>query len=58
MKLRALLSMPDLRLRAVTGEDGLDREIRWVGTTDLLTPGRDLSRLEDRVDFFLALRLR
>ena len=43
MKLRALLSMPDLRLRAVTGEDGLDREIRWVVTTDLLDPGRYLS---------------
>ncbi|MFF5259062.1 PucR family transcriptional regulator [Actinomadura viridis] len=43
MKLRALLTMPELRLRAVTGEDGLDRDIRWVVTTDLLDPGRYLS---------------
>ncbi|GAA2419052.1 PucR family transcriptional regulator [Actinomadura vinacea] len=43
MKLRSLLTMPDLGLRAVTGEDGLDREIRWVVTTDLLDPGRYLS---------------
>ncbi|RFS85036.1 PucR family transcriptional regulator [Actinomadura spongiicola] len=42
MKLRALLAMPDLRLEVVTGEDALDRPIRWVVTTDLLDPGRYL----------------
>ena len=42
MKLRALLAMPALRLEVVTGEDELDRAIRWVVTTDLLDPGRYL----------------
>ena len=42
MKLRSLLAMPGLRLEVVTGEDGLDRPIRWVVTTDLLDPGRYL----------------
>ncbi|MFI0355562.1 PucR family transcriptional regulator [Actinomadura sp. 9N407] len=46
MKLRSLLAMPDLRLRAVTGEEGLDREIRWVVTTDLIDPSRYLSGRE------------
>ncbi|MFB4312487.1 PucR family transcriptional regulator [Actinomadura sp. 21ATH] len=46
MKLRSLLAMPELRLRAVTGEEGLDREIRWVVTTDLIDPGRYLSGRE------------
>ncbi|WP_021594209.1 PucR family transcriptional regulator [Actinomadura welshii] len=42
MKLRSLLSMPGLRLEVVTGEEELDRPIRWVVTTDLLDPGRYL----------------
>nr|WP_199748089.1 PucR family transcriptional regulator ligand-binding domain-containing protein [Actinomadura sp. WAC 06369] len=41
MRLRSLLAMP-LRLEVVTGEDELDRTIRWVVTTDLLDPGRYL----------------
>ncbi|GAA1538352.1 PucR family transcriptional regulator ligand-binding domain-containing protein [Actinomadura kijaniata] len=43
MRLSALLTMPELRLEAVTGHDGLDRVIRWVVTTDLLDPSRYLS---------------
>ncbi|GLZ05403.1 hypothetical protein Acsp03_28690 [Actinomadura sp. NBRC 104412] len=46
MKLRALLGMPELGLRAITGEDALDREIRWVVTTDLRDPSRYLSGRE------------
>ncbi|MEV4253145.1 PucR family transcriptional regulator ligand-binding domain-containing protein, partial [Spirillospora sp. NPDC049652] len=46
MRLRSLLAMPDLRLELVTGEDELDRVIRWVVTTDLLDPGRYLSGRE------------
>ncbi|MGI5203559.1 PucR family transcriptional regulator [Spirillospora sp. CA-108201] len=42
MKLRSLLAMPGLRLEVVTGEDELDRPIRWVVTTDLIDPGRYL----------------
>ncbi|WP_433230568.1 PucR family transcriptional regulator [Actinomadura formosensis] len=42
MRLRSLLAMPGLRLEVVTGEDELDRTIRWVVTTDLLDPGRYL----------------
>lgn len=42
MKLRSLLAMPGLRLEVVTGEDELDRPIRWVVTTDLLDPRRYL----------------
>ncbi|MDL4771851.1 PucR family transcriptional regulator [Actinomadura xylanilytica] len=42
MKLRTLLAMADLRLETITGEDELDRTIRWVVTTDLLDPGRYL----------------
>lgn len=42
MKLRSLLGMPGLRLEIVTGEDELDRPIRWVVTTDLIDPGRYL----------------
>ncbi|TQM70685.1 PucR-like helix-turn-helix protein [Actinomadura hallensis] len=42
MRLRSLLAMPRLRLEVVTGEDELDRAIRWVVTTDLLDPGRYL----------------
>ncbi|MFC6878672.1 MULTISPECIES: PucR family transcriptional regulator [Actinomadura] len=46
MKLRALLAMGDLHLEVITGEDELDRTIRWVVTTDLLEPGRYLSGRE------------
>ncbi|GGT90601.1 PucR family transcriptional regulator [Actinomadura citrea] len=42
MRLRSLLAMPGLRLEVVTGEDELDRPIRWVVTTDLIDPGRYL----------------
>ncbi|WP_433467773.1 PucR family transcriptional regulator [Spirillospora sp. CA-128828] len=42
MLLRSLLAMAELRLELVTGEDELDRPIRWVVTTDLLDPGRYL----------------
>lgn len=42
MKLRSLLAMPGLRLEVVSGEDELDRPIRWVVTTDLIDPGRYL----------------
>ncbi|WP_141577772.1 PucR family transcriptional regulator [Actinomadura sp. WMMA1423] len=42
MKLRSLLGMAGLRLEVVTGEDELDRPIRWVVTTDLIDPGRYL----------------
>src|SRR5690606_5530804 len=42
MRLRSLLAIPRLRLEVVTGEDDLDRAIRWVVTTDLLDPGRYL----------------
>ncbi|MFF0612630.1 PucR family transcriptional regulator [Nocardia tengchongensis] len=43
MRLRSLLTMHDLGLRLVTGEDELDRFVRWVVTTDMLDPGRYLS---------------
>ncbi|GAA2572492.1 PucR family transcriptional regulator ligand-binding domain-containing protein [Actinomadura fulvescens] len=46
MRLRSLLDMPDLRLAVVTGEDQLDRVIRWVVTTDMLDPSRYLSGRE------------
>ncbi|KAB2343267.1 PucR family transcriptional regulator [Actinomadura rudentiformis] len=46
MRLRTLLDMPDLRLAVVTGEDQLDRVIRWVVTTDMLDPSRYLSGRE------------
>ncbi|TDC89244.1 PucR family transcriptional regulator [Actinomadura sp. 7K507] len=42
MRLRSLLGMPALRLEILTGEEELDRTIRWVVTTDLLNPGRYL----------------
>lgn len=35
--------MKDLGLRLVTGEDELDRFVRWVVTTDMLEPSRYLS---------------
>ncbi|GAB2515194.1 PucR family transcriptional regulator [Nocardia heshunensis] len=43
MRLRSLLTMSDLGLRLVTGEDELDRFVRWVVTTDMLDPSRYLS---------------
>ncbi|HEX2314516.1 MAG TPA: PucR family transcriptional regulator ligand-binding domain-containing protein [Thermomonospora sp.] len=43
MRLRALLAMPELRLTLVTGEDELDRVVRWVVTTDMRDPSRYLS---------------
>ncbi|MFG1999086.1 PucR family transcriptional regulator [Spirillospora sp. NPDC048911] len=46
MRLRTLLDMPDLRLEIVTGDDQLDRVIRWVVTTDMLDPSRYLSGRE------------
>jgi len=41
--LRALVESPELRLRVLTGEDGLDRPVGGVFTTDLLDPSRYLS---------------
>ncbi|MFD8638591.1 PucR family transcriptional regulator ligand-binding domain-containing protein, partial [Streptomyces sp. NPDC059656] len=40
MRVRDLLDMPELRLTALDdgGAAGLDRELRWVYTTDLLEP--------------------
>lgn len=43
MRVRDLVAMADLHLVPLTGEDGFDRPIRWVYTTDLLDPGRYLS---------------
>ncbi|MGH2693511.1 MAG: PucR family transcriptional regulator [Actinomycetota bacterium] len=36
--LRELLDIPDLGLKVVAGEAGLDRHIRWVHTSELLDP--------------------
>jgi DNA-binding PucR family transcriptional regulator len=41
--LRNLLDLPELRLALLTGEDGLDRPIRWVVTTDMPDPSRYLA---------------
>ncbi|MGH3730005.1 MAG: PucR family transcriptional regulator [Micromonosporaceae bacterium] len=38
-----LLDMPDLQLRLLVGKEEVDREIRWVYTTDLRDPRRYLS---------------
>lgn len=43
MKVRDLVEMADLHLVPLTGDDGLERPIRWVYTTDLLDPGRYLT---------------
>ncbi|MFI1912809.1 PucR family transcriptional regulator [Nocardia sp. NPDC020380] len=43
MRLRSLLDMTDLGLGLVTGEDELDRFVRWVVTTDMLDPSRYMS---------------
>jgi hypothetical protein len=41
--LRTLVLRPELDLRVLTGEDGLDRRIDWIYTTDLHDPSRYLS---------------
>ena len=43
MLLRALVALPELKLRVLTGEDALDRRITGIYTTDLLDPSRYLS---------------
>jgi hypothetical protein len=44
MLVRELLSVPELRLRLLAGQDAaLDRPVRWVYSTDLGSPGRYLS---------------
>ncbi|WP_280383486.1 PucR family transcriptional regulator [Nocardia wallacei] len=43
MRLRSLLTMTDLGLELVTGEEELDRFVRWVVTQDLLDPSRYLT---------------
>ncbi|MFC9434729.1 PucR family transcriptional regulator [Nocardia sp. NPDC057030] len=43
MRLRSLLTMIDLGLELLVGEQEQDRFVRWVVTTDLLDPGRYLS---------------
>lgn len=41
--LRTLLAVPELGLTLLTGERSLDRQVRWVMTTDLADPSRYLS---------------
>ncbi|RDI64105.1 PucR family transcriptional regulator [Nocardia pseudobrasiliensis] len=43
MRLRSLLTMTDLGLELVTGEEELDRFVRWVITQDMPDPSRYLS---------------
>ena len=43
MRLHNLLDLTDLRLTLLTGDEGLDRPIRWVVTTDMLDPSRYLA---------------
>ncbi|WP_460720002.1 PucR family transcriptional regulator [Nocardia heshunensis] len=43
MLLGSVLTMTDLGLELVTGDSALDREVRWLVTTNLLEPGRYLS---------------
>ncbi len=68
MRVRDLLGVPGLGLRLLTDVTGLDRAIKHVYVhvntvryrirrIEELT-GRDLSSLDDQVDFFLALRIR
>ena len=38
MRLSELIALPELGLKLLAGERQLDREIRWVHTTDLLDP--------------------
>lgn len=40
---RTLVARPELDLRVLVGENGLDRRIRWIFTTDLRDPRRYLS---------------
>ena len=48
MRVGELLDVPDLGRRLLTDVTGMNRAMT----------GRDLSRLDDQVDFFLALRVR
>ncbi|MFE9577092.1 PucR family transcriptional regulator [Nocardia sp. NPDC006044] len=43
MRLRSLLTMTDLGLELLVGEQEQDRFVRWVVTTDMLDPARYLS---------------
>src|SRR6266568_3647924 len=43
VRLRSLLTMTDLGLELITGEEELDRFLRWVVTQDLPDPSRYLS---------------
>ncbi|MEV6558573.1 PucR family transcriptional regulator ligand-binding domain-containing protein [Nocardia sp. NPDC051756] len=43
MRLRSLLTLADLGLELLVGEEDQDRFVRWVVTTDLLDPRRYLS---------------
>lgn len=43
MRLRDLLDIAELRLRLCSGEEALDRPIRWVYLTELVETGRYLS---------------
>ncbi|MFF2550790.1 PucR family transcriptional regulator [Nocardia sp. NPDC058058] len=43
MRLRSLLALTEAGLELVTGEDELERFVRWVVTTDMLDPSRYLS---------------
>ncbi len=40
--LAELLAVPEFRLTCIAAEDGLDREVRWVNTTELLDPSQYL----------------
>lgn len=43
VRLRSVLAMADLGLELISGEEDLDRSVRWAVTTDLLDPSRYLS---------------
>ncbi|WP_033292557.1 PucR family transcriptional regulator [Amycolatopsis jejuensis] len=43
MRIRDLMQLADLRLRCLAGESHLDRQIRWVLSTDVLDPRGHLS---------------
>ncbi len=43
VRLRSVLAMTDLGLELITGEEDLDRLVRWAVTTDLSDPSRYLS---------------
>lgn len=40
--LAGLLAVPEFRLTCIAGSDALDREVRWVHTTELLDPSQYL----------------